>query len=266
MTTRSGSYGAVIVASAGNGRWDWDGDGQSDYCRTSDPGSGQAIAYPAADPDVIAVGAVQEDTVALSTLGEFNFSYGAQMEFVAPGHWSGYNDVGLYVGATDHVSKTVRSLSGQTGTSFSAPIVSGLVGLIRAKYPSWSASQIRTRLRETAIDLGSHTHYGYGLPNIYAIFKGLDVSISGPDVVNDPGYSYWNALASGGTSPYSYEWYWDGVNQSDADSSFRKDLDSLDNGPHTVKVIVEDAEGLRSTTSMGVDVYIGFGCGSQVIC
>jgi subtilisin family serine protease len=44
------------------------------------------------------------------------------------------------------------------GTSFAAPLVSGIVFLIRSRHPTWTSDQIRTRLRDTADKRGGYNY------------------------------------------------------------------------------------------------------------
>lgn len=58
--------------------------------------------------------------------------------------------------------------SGQSGTSLAAPVVAGVVALIRAKWPKLDAANVVNRLIRTATPAGSGTpnsSYGYGMVN-----------------------------------------------------------------------------------------------------
>ncbi|THA71264.1 type VII secretion-associated serine protease mycosin [Streptomyces sp. A0642] len=106
----------VVVASAGN-------DGRDGRRRST---------YPAAFDGVLAVGASDRNNerAPFSQAGDF---------------------VGVAAPGVDIVS-TVPG-NGQctdNGTSFSAPYVSGVVALMRAKYPDWTAAQIIARVEQTA--------------------------------------------------------------------------------------------------------------------
>ena len=109
--------GAVVVAASGN-----DGTYQPNF--------------PAAGRGAIAVGATdRQDEVALFS------QRGAHVAVVAPG--SGV------LGANRAGEQTVAS-----GTSFSAPIVSGVVALMLAVNPSLTAADVQLILEGTAEDLG----------------------------------------------------------------------------------------------------------------
>lgn len=96
--------GSVVVAAAGN-----------DGCN--------CMVYPANYPEVIAVGALHSD----NSPATFS-SFGSQLDILAPGqnmttsYWTSANQTNAYT-------------SGAAGTSFSAPFVSGLLGLARSYQP-----------------------------------------------------------------------------------------------------------------------------------
>lgn len=57
--------------------------------------------------------------------------------------------------------------AGLTGTSFSAPFLLGICGLLIQKYPKWKQSDIYCYLKNHSMDLGAKgkdSIYGYGLP------------------------------------------------------------------------------------------------------
>lgn len=136
------NMGIVIVAAAGN-----EGDG--------DP-STEEISYPAAYPEVIAVGATDKD----DSVASFS-NTGSYLEVAAPG-------VSIY---STYKSGGYDTLS---GTSMACPHVSGLVALIIAlngkmpvgTFDDTGTDTIRGYLHSTALDLGPSgwdPAYGYGL-------------------------------------------------------------------------------------------------------
>ncbi|MBD3309261.1 S8 family serine peptidase [candidate division KSB3 bacterium] len=108
--------------------------------------------YPAAFPEVIAVGATDRsgDRASFS-------SYGSHLELAAPGQ-------AIY-----------GTLPGNTydawnGTSMASPHVAGLAGLVLSKSPGLSNDQVRRVLVESAQDLGQSgrdASFGYGRINAY---------------------------------------------------------------------------------------------------
>lgn len=129
--------GRLIVASAGN-----------DY--------GGAIRYPASLPEVIAVGATT------SALAKADFSnVGAKLELVAPG--KGITSTTLPTGFTCTQGGKYGTCD---GTSFSSPAVAAVAALVKAANPWFSNVDVRTRLQQSATDLGAagrDTQFGYGL-------------------------------------------------------------------------------------------------------
>jgi thermitase len=106
-----------------------------------------AISYPAAYANVMAVGATESN----DTLASFS-NYGAQQDVVAPG-----------------VSIASTRLGGSyayfSGTSAAAPFVAGLAGLVLAKDPSLSNAGLAAAIRTGAVDLGAagwDERFGWG--------------------------------------------------------------------------------------------------------
>ncbi len=123
--------GAVIVAAAGNDQ-------------------AARLAWPAADPRVVSVGAVDraEQQVAFSNSGP-------QLQFAAPG----YGVQTAWLGGE-------RALV--SGTSASAPLVAGTLAAVLAQNPGLSAAQAVSLLTATASDAGapgSDPAYGHGILN-----------------------------------------------------------------------------------------------------
>jgi serine protease len=109
------TYGAVIVASAGNS-------------------SNNKLFYPASYDGVLSVGAVENGD------GKANFSnYNYRVDLSAPGTFIYAPDLGS------------RYRYGQ-GTSHAAAVVSGAAALVRSKYPALSPAQVVELLRATTDD------------------------------------------------------------------------------------------------------------------
>jgi len=103
---------------------------------------GNPTAYPAAYPQVLAVGAIDKG----GKRSEFS-EFGDGLDVVAPG----VNITGLSRASAGHVVGD--------GTSFAAPFVAGVAALVRAEYPTLTAAQVRHRIEATA------DHPGTALPN-----------------------------------------------------------------------------------------------------
>ena len=124
--------GILMVGAAGN-----DGDPNKD-----------TVEYPAKYDDVIAVGAVDAYLKRASFSGA-----GSTLEVTAPG-------VGIL--STAKGNGYVKA----SGTSFSTPLVAGLLALYKEQYPTKSNAEIRQLLDSKAVDLGTKGRdplYGYGI-------------------------------------------------------------------------------------------------------
>lgn len=150
--------GALVVAAAGNAAQD-----------------GDRIHYPAAYPDVLAIGAIGADGrwAPYSNFGDY-------VDLVAPGG-SGNGDASADV--------TVLSLGGGTttaaGTSMSAPMVSAAAALMMALAPDTPALEIADILIATAADRGAvgvDPAYGAGVLDAHAAIAGVAPSVRLPDL------------------------------------------------------------------------------------
>lgn len=120
------SRGVTVVAASGN--------------------TNSTVNYPAALPQVIAVGAVDN-----SENRAFYSNYGSALDVVAPG-----NNV---------LSTEGSGLNYRTGTSMAAPQVTGLASLLKSIRPMTPA-QIKTTIETTSKDLGANgwdQYFGNGL-------------------------------------------------------------------------------------------------------
>jgi subtilisin family serine protease len=159
--TEAYNAGCVIVAAAGNGNpgklFEATGDPEVDR---------HALYYPAALPEVIGVGAVD------NTGQKPDFSnYGEDiLSLMAPGvdivTTVPEDEVYLYTGEGPPYGLA-------TGTSFSTPMVSGAAALVLSHFPGLSPDDVRARLEGTAIPMagpdndgnGVNDYYGYGILN-----------------------------------------------------------------------------------------------------
>ena len=128
------SKGVVVVAAAGNSG--------------SNPDTNQVL-YPAAYPNVVAVGATSKDDPFFGSDQRASFSsYGQELDIVAPGS-------DIY--STNYSGGYTRG----DGTSFAAPHVAGAAALLWAKGVS-SNSAVVNALYEGALDINDPSHYGSG--------------------------------------------------------------------------------------------------------
>lgn len=110
------SSGVTMVASSGNNGW-------------------ALIHYPSDYPEVISIGGTDENG---NRFGKSN--YGSFLDFIAPGYFvytTGIND----------------TYSRESGTSISAPIVSGAAALLKEKNPDLKPEEIRGILHASAYDI-----------------------------------------------------------------------------------------------------------------
>jgi type VII secretion-associated serine protease mycosin len=153
------SKGAVVVAAAGNA-------GQS----------GSPRIYPAAFPEVIAVGAVDshDQRAAFSNVGDY-------VDVVAPG----VNILSTY-------NVTSHSYASGEGTSFATPYASAEIALILATNPKLDVASVRHVVEITAHDLGPvgrDSSYGYGLISSRALLRANSDA--------NEGSGYWVTSADG---------------------------------------------------------------------
>ena len=132
--------GAVVVAATGN--------------------SGAPIpTYPAAYPDVLAVGAI-DDADGVTWFSEF----GDWVDLVAPG----VNVLSTKMGG---------GYLALSGTSFSAPFAAGAAAMVKAQDTSMSAADVVARLRSSAQDVshpGPDPYYGAGILDVLAAVTDAD--------------------------------------------------------------------------------------------
>ena len=146
--------GVVMVASSGNNG-------------VADP------HYPSGFSGVMSVGALRED----SLLSIFS-AFGSHLSLVAPGE-----DV-----LTTDLGGGFRSVN---GTSFSAPHVAGVAGLLFSLHGEWTAEEVRDGLERSAREIGQDgwdTDFGSGVLNAEAALertRGGVLTISSPG--NDSG-------------------------------------------------------------------------------
>jgi len=183
--------------------------------------TGFTVSFPAKLDDVIAVG---------STRGELEPDLRAlfspvtgEVEFVAPG--------------IDIPTLTVEAVTGEptygtaTGTSFSAPMVTGLVALIKSLRPTATAEDVRAFLREGAVDLpdvDAPFWDGFGRINFAA---SLAAALAGPlpAPILDSAVAAETAIEVRGRAV-----------------------------PEAIVTLVDEAEGLLETTTASVSGAFGF--------
>lgn len=134
------------------------------------------LVYPAAFDSVMGVGAVDSD----GSIAEFSVigSYPATTEISAPG---------VEITST-FIDNTPPYATGD-GTSFAAPLVSGVAALVKSVTPGITLENLRSRLRNTANDAGrpgKDSVYGYGILNAYnAVTNTLGSTLFASEEIED---------------------------------------------------------------------------------
>jgi archaellum component FlaF (FlaF/FlaG flagellin family) len=120
--------GVLVVAAAGNE-------------------SSSVRSYPAAYPDVLAVGATQRTTDVRAWFSNYNSASDRWVDVAAPGIVTGMLPSGTY--STD-----------AEGTSFSSPIVAGIAGLVKTVHPSYTGWSLQHAISLSGVSIGSWVTYG----------------------------------------------------------------------------------------------------------
>jgi len=150
------SKGAIVVASSGN----------SANARFRNGDSYAGLWYPAASPQALAVGSIDPATGDRSSFS----CYGPQLDVVAAGE---------SVWQVDPFDTAVAD----DGTSYSAPLVSGALGLLWSLVPDARATTMRAILTETAEDYpvssadGPDDEYGAGRLDVASAYESMKTSL-----------------------------------------------------------------------------------------
>jgi subtilisin family serine protease len=179
--------GVLYIASAGNEA--------GDACDIS----------PARMPEVITV-AASDST---DTRPQFS-NYGSCVDIFAPG--ADIISAAAY-GTSD--TSCVNCWSSRSGTSMSAPHVTGIAAQVLQRYGGLSPAEVRDTVVAWAT-LGAVANPGAGSPNRLAFTpRLLSIAISGPDTIADTLTYQWRAESTGGDGSYTHEWsrrhHWPGT-------------------------------------------------------
>lgn len=148
------------------------------------------VAYPAALPGVIAVGATDSSDTRWVEGPNLGSNMGSELDVMAPG-----KDILSYFGSS------ATPMASWKGTSFAAPLVSGLVALMRTLEPTLVPAEITEIITRTANDLGTSgwdREYGWGLVDATEALsaardEGPDTGSRFPDVSADT-TPYWREI------------------------------------------------------------------------
>lgn len=163
--------GTIIIASAGN-----DGSDRNNL--------------PAAFNNVISVGSIDPD----GTRSSFS-NYGWHVDFMAPGK-------NIYVALPTFENELYDYWN---GTSFSAPIVTGIAALVLALQPDLSPQEVRDIIRSGCIPVNRHG-YGAGIVNARSTIRQLlEFRRRARQDLNTKVISYPNPFKANGTNEVTFE-------------------------------------------------------------
>ena len=172
------------------------------------PGGATSVS-PANYPEAFAVGATDNNDLIYSGSSRGPSACGESQtiypEIVAPG---------VDIRTTDLYGQYLQA----SGTSLSAPHVTGALALLLSAHPNLDADQQEYALLDTAVDLGNpgpDNTFGYGGLDVYAAFNCIEaggcvpppppLTLACASSSAQVGVAYLSSLvASGGTSPYTF--------------------------------------------------------------
>jgi subtilisin family serine protease len=264
-TLGRGGKGSVVVFSAGN----------SSNRAASLFGS---VEWPATLADVIAVGAID------STGRLANYTpRGSQLALVALSSSSAANadpcSSNQDILTTDRPENSCNNGPNRDpnytysfgGTSAAAPQVAAAAALMLSVNPSLTQQQVRSTLLSTAdawppyaaVDVGSgKLNIGLAVNNALPPPPpppSVSVTINGPGTVPARHSCTWNAVATGGTEPYTYSWTVNGNPSGDGSDTLTITTPS---SAFTIAVTATDANSLQGSTSVSVGIG-GTTCNAQ---
>jgi len=216
--------GVVVIAASGN-------DGNKNY-----------LNAPACGSQVLAVGAINDNDL----YGYFS-NGGPLLDVMAPGirvvsTWPGNNFVEF------------------TGTSMSAPHVSGIAALLLEANPSLTPEEVRNVLKETAVDLGDlgfDYNFGYGRVDAYAAYQ--EIADPCVDEDNDGVLDYTEECLDG--KDICSNSVLDGIDLNKNQYAQNWDFDWFEVGPDNSESLVYDMEVAQGCTCKQIALELGVGEG-----
>ena len=243
--------GAIIVAAAGNG-------------------SGPPVLFPASLPNTIAVGSTNwldqvSDFSSTMTMTQVSSQV---LDVVAPGEliWSTcvfsamdelvYN---LFLGDPS-VTAGLDTYCGANGTSFSAPLVSGYIGLLLSQDPSLIFSDIRAILHDNAVDiedsgydaLSGHGRFQMVIPDISSPPQNIKPEASFDFVTNGLSVDFTNTSTDNDGTINETEWSFGDGTLPSITSNPSHDFDVP--GTYSIKLTVTDNAGDSASVIQDVEV------------
>lgn len=240
--------GVLVVAAAGNTAEDITGFG------------------PAASTGVVTVAATDTND---ERAGFSN--WGAQVDIAAPG----VDILSLRARRTDFILTTFPKmyLPGDafvgpqakyyraSGTSFAAPLVSGVASLVFAKHPELKGSDVRRVLLQSARDIGVpgiDQYSGFGLLDARAALGAdpaffVDAAIAGVKVVQKDGKPYLAVLGTAAANAFDRAWLELGM--GDSPTSFAK-VAPVPRAVANATVALIDARALKGSTQWTIKLVV----------
>ncbi|WP_439027202.1 S8 family serine peptidase [Haloarchaeobius sp. DT45] len=237
-------------------------NGALPICAAGNDGA-SSVSYPAAYNECVAVSAVDEN----ENLASFS-NYGSEIDVAAPG-------VDILSTWTENVSQYGGKYNKISGTSMACPAAAGVAALGLAADPTLTVSELRSKLKNTAVDIGLPSNQqgagrvdaanivggsgggGGGNTGPTADIAGGSRTVSVGDSVSFDG----SGSSDSDGSISSYEWdFGDGTTATGATTSHSYGS----SGDYTVTLTVTDDDGASDTASVTVTVESGSGgsCGS----
>lgn len=214
--------------------------------------TGTSLTFPPST-SVVSVSATDAND-ALATWS----SYGSYVTISAPGN---------YIWTTSPGGTYAQGI----GTSFSSPVVAGVVALMMAAKPSLSSYQIETMLYASALDLGTagrDAKYGYGRVDAAAAVAmastfvdnvsptvAITAPLDGAYVSGTSAYVTTKSSDDGPSAGLSNQLFIDEVlvmSNTGPGLSYRWNLRHVARGAHLIKAVSKDGSGNSSTASVTV--------------
>ncbi|WP_440989175.1 S8 family serine peptidase [Haloarchaeobius baliensis] len=239
-------------------------NGSLPICAAGNDGSG-SVSYPAAYDECVAVSAVDSN----EDLASFS-QYGPNLDVAAPG-------VDILSTWTEYKSQFGGEYNKISGTSMACPAASGVAALGKAADSGLSPTELRSRLKNTAVDIGlSEEEQGAGRVDALNIVDAAGGGGDDPPSNEAPTVSI---DASSATVTVGQEVTFDGSGSSDSDGSISSYEWSFGDGAsatgqtvthtyseagdYSASLTVTDDDGAESTDSVSITVESDDGGGGS---
>ncbi len=137
------------------------------------------IGAPADGQKILTVAAVKFDSSAASFTSCGGFPWAPHKP-----------DIAAIGDSTFFFDSSKNTTSYGNGTSFAAPVITGLVACLRQAFPDYSPLQIKQAILQSAHYYTDGTYYndtiGYGIPNFYIAYQLLENSLNVKSIASNP--------------------------------------------------------------------------------